>query len=115
MAIAVVSVAVVVAWLMVAVDATLIVWLWLWLNVELAVTSGEDSEINHKSCDLLRVGSNDFQNLFFRSFKPALNKSHDLGLLSAMSPYVTTYYYYIEILAVYVVLYDYLLLLQFSI
>ena len=76
MAIAVVSVAVVVAWLMVAVDATLIVWLWLWLNIELAVTSGEDSEINHKSCDLLRVGSNDFQIFFFRSRSSPPSTNH---------------------------------------
>jgi hypothetical protein len=50
--------------------------LWLWF--ELAVTSGE--EINHKSCDLLRVGSNDLEK---NSKSPST--SHKAWLISSAS------------------------------
>ena len=46
--------------------------LWLWLSWQ------SQGEINHKSCGLLRVGSNNLWFLFSKYFEPTLNKTRDL-------------------------------------
>ena len=60
--------------------------------LELAVASGSRGEerggrlqvevaSQHGPCDLLRVGLNDLENFkIFKSFEPALNKSHDYAV-----------------------------------
>ena len=44
------------------------------------LSAGSHKE-DHKSRDLLRVGSNDLQIFSLKSFEPTLNRSHDLWLI----------------------------------
>jgi hypothetical protein len=41
------------------------------------VTSRKEINLKHRSCDLLRVGSNDFQFFFFKVVRATLNKSRE--------------------------------------
>ena len=75
--------------------------------VEVMEAVGEDAavfgfrKINHGSCDLLRVGWNDFKKKnFVKSFKPTLNTSHDslgfrLNIFLALSTYLLFLAYFI--------------------
>jgi hypothetical protein len=53
----------------------LLLW-WWWCGTSRDRSHGP--KINHKSCDLLRVGSNNLGKKNRKSFEPTLNKSHDL-------------------------------------